>query len=155
MTTTGYPSAGDHRDRHPAGRADLHRQRQRHRDPGRHRRPAGGGTYPLSLTANNGVSPNATQTLTVTVGQPPAFTSAATATFTVGTAGQLHGDHHAGVPTVSTITKTGTLPSGLTFTDNGNGTATLAGTPAAGTGGTYPLTLTATNGVSAERAPRP
>ena len=35
----------------------------------------------------------------------------------------------------------------MTFTDNGNGTATLAGTPAAGTGGTYPLTITATNGV--------
>ena len=36
----------------------------------------------------------------------------------------------------------------MTFTDNGNGTATLAGTPAAGTGGTYPITITATNGVS-------
>ena len=28
-----------------------------------------------------------------------------------------------------------------------NGTATLSGTPAAGTGGTYPLTFTAVNGV--------
>ena len=35
----------------------------------------------------------------------------------------------------------------MTFTDNGNGTATLAGTPAAGTGGTYPFTITAANGV--------
>ena len=35
----------------------------------------------------------------------------------------------------------------MTFVDNGNGTATLAGTPAAGTGGTYPLTITAANGV--------
>ena len=32
--------------------------------------------------------------------------------------------------------------------DNGNGTATLAGTPNAGTGGTYPLTITASNGVA-------
>ena len=36
----------------------------------------------------------------------------------------------------------------MTFVDNGNGTATLAGTPAAGTAGTYPLTITATNSVS-------
>ena len=35
----------------------------------------------------------------------------------------------------------------MTFVDNGNGTATLAGTPAAGTGGTYALTITAANGV--------
>ena len=36
----------------------------------------------------------------------------------------------------------------MTFTDNGNGTATLAGTPQEGTLGTYPLTLTAANGIS-------
>ena len=33
----------------------------------------------------------------------------------------------------------------MTFTDNGDGTATLAGTPAPGTAGTYELTFTATN----------
>ncbi len=33
------------------------------------------------------------------------------------------------------------------FLDNKNGTATLAGTSAAGTAGTYPLTFTASNGV--------
>ena len=53
----------------------------------------------------------------------------------------------SGFPTVSTITESGTLPAGVTFTDNGNGTATIAGTPT-GTGNTYPVTLTATNGVS-------
>ena len=36
----------------------------------------------------------------------------------------------------------------MTFTDNGDGTATLAGTPAAATGGTYPLTITAANGIA-------
>ncbi|SHG49550.1 Putative Ig domain-containing protein [Jatrophihabitans endophyticus] len=105
-----------------------------------------GGTYPLNLTANNGISPNATQTLTLSVGQPPAFTSPATATFKIGTAGSFTVTT-SGVPTVSTITESGTLPSGLTFTDNGDGTATIAGTPT-GTGNTYPVTLTATNGVS-------
>ena len=43
------------------------------------------------------------------------------------------------------MTEAGSLPTGVSFTDNGDGTATLAGTPAAGTGGSYPLTLTATN----------
>jgi hypothetical protein len=36
----------------------------------------------------------------------------------------------------------------VSFTDNANGTATLAGTPAAGTGGSYPVTITASNGIS-------
>ena len=44
--------------------------------------------------------------------------------------------------------RSASLPSGVTFSDNGDGTATLAGTPAAGTGGSYPITITATNGVS-------
>ena len=45
------------------------------------------------------------------------------------------------------LTESGALPSGVTFTDNGNGTATLAGTPAAGTSRHYPITITAANGV--------
>ena len=36
----------------------------------------------------------------------------------------------------------------MSFTDNGDGTATLAGTPAAGTNGIYHFTVSATNGVS-------
>jgi hypothetical protein len=42
----------------------------------------------------------------------------------------------------------GTLPAGVSFTPGPNGTATLSGTPAAGTGGTYPLKLTAGNGIA-------
>jgi hypothetical protein len=37
----------------------------------------------------------------------------------------------------------------LTFTDNGNGTGTLSGTPAAGHGGTYNISFTASNGIGA------
>ena len=46
------------------------------------------------------------------------------------------------------------LPSGVTFTDNGNGTGTLSGTPATGSGGTYALTFTASNVVGSS-APQP
>ncbi|MEO6500586.1 MAG: putative Ig domain-containing protein [Jatrophihabitantaceae bacterium] len=111
--------------------------------------PTAGGAYPLSLTASNGVNPNATQTLNVTVTQAPAFTSANTTTFTVGTPGSFSiTTTPTAYPTPVTITRTGTLPTGLSFTDNGNGTATLSGTPAAGTGGAYTLNLTAANGVN-------
>lgn len=106
-----------------------------------------GGTFAVTLTASNGTSPNATQAFTMTVGQSPVFTSSSTATFRAGSAGSFTVTT-SGLPTVTTITESGSLPAGLTFTDNGNGTATLAGTPSAGTGGTYPVTLGATNGVS-------
>src|SRR5262249_55991773 len=48
------------------------------------------------------------------------------------------------VPKAS-ITESATVPSGVTFVDNGNGTGTLSGSAAAGTGGSYALTFTATN----------
>jgi hypothetical protein len=40
---------------------------------------------------------------------------------------------------------TGTLPRGVTFVDNHNGTARLSGTPATGTSNFYTLTFKATN----------
>ncbi len=75
----------------------------------------------------------------------PAITSATSATFTVGSAGTFTVTT-TGVPT-PTITESGALPSGVTLTDNGNGTATLAGTPGPATGGTYPIAISAANGV--------
>ncbi|MBU6198744.1 MAG: hypothetical protein KGI64_09655 [Xanthomonadaceae bacterium] len=105
-----------------------------------------GGTYALTITANNGVAPNATQAFTLTVNQAPAITSANSTTFTVGSAGSFTVTS-TGTP-VAALSETGTLPSGVTFVDNGNGTATLSGTPAAGTGGTYAFTITASNGVA-------
>src|SRR5262245_51772219 len=73
------------------------------------------------------------------------ITSAPNATFTVGSMGTFEVKTLGGTGGI-TLTETGALPGGVTFTNNGNGTATLTGTPAAGTGGTYPLTLTATDG---------
>ncbi len=51
-----------------------------------------------------------------------------------------------GVPT-PTLSMTGALPNGVTFVDNGNGTATLGGTPELGSLGDYPLIITAANGI--------
>ena len=105
-------------------------------------------SYPITITAANGVGSHATQSFTLTVNAAPtapAITSASSTAFTVGTAGSFSVTT-TGSPTAK-ITKSGTLPSGVTLTDNGNGTATLAGTPAAGTSGNYPITITAANGV--------
>jgi len=112
--------------------------------------PASGsaGTYPITFTASNGVGTPAPQTFTLTVnttGTAPVLTSGSSTTFTVGTAGTFSVTT-TGTPTPS-LTESGTLPSGVTFKDNGNGTATLSGTPAAGTAATYTLTFTATNGI--------
>ena len=107
--------------------------------------PTAGGTFPLDLTAANGVGSDGLQTLTVTVQQSPTITSANHVTVTVGTPANFVVST-AGDP-VPTLAETGALPHGITFTDNGDATATIAGTPAAGSGGTYPLVLLATNGV--------
>ena len=104
-----------------------------------------GGSYSITITASNGVPPNAVQSFTLTVTELPSITSANHTTFSVGSAGSFTVTTHLGFPTATTLTETGSLPSGVSFTDNGDGTATLAGTPASGTGGSYPLTFTATN----------
>ena len=104
-----------------------------------------GGGYNITFTASNGVGSNATQPFTLTVDQAPTFTSASSATFVVGTNGTVTVTA-TGFPTPS-ITKMGALPSGVNFHDNGNGTGALSGTPAAGTGGVYNITFTASNGV--------
>jgi len=45
-----------------------------------------------------------------------------------------------------TMSDNGTTPSWASFVDNGNGTATLSGTPALGEAATYPITVTASDG---------
>jgi Putative Ig domain len=107
--------------------------------------PTTPGTYAMALSAVNAYG-TAQQTLTVTVAQAPTITSANSATFTVGAAGSFPVTT-TGAPTAA-ITESGALPSGVTFVDNGNGTATLAGTPGTGTNGSYPITITAANGGS-------
>lgn len=103
------------------------------------------GTYNLIFTVGNGVAPDATQNFILTIGQAPAITSVAATTFTVGSAGSFT-ITTTGIPIPPTISNGSALPNGVSFVNNGDGTATLSGTPAAGTGGTYNLNLTASNG---------
>lgn len=101
-----------------------------------------GGTYVITIAATN-AGGTATQNFTLTNTQAPTITSPATATFATGTAGSYK-ITTTGYPAPK-ITETGTLPSGLKFTDNGDGTGAIAGTPAAGSAGSYAVTISASN----------
>ena len=102
------------------------------------------GVYHFTFQAANGVTPNTTQAFALTLTQSPAITSRATSTFTIGTA-KAFAFTATGAPKPS-VTLTGALPSGVTFTST-PGRGLISGTAAAGTAGTYPLTITATNSV--------
>jgi hypothetical protein len=107
-----------------------------------------GGTYAVTITAVNGTAPNGQQSFTLTVDQAPAITSASSTAFAVGTAG-LFTIASSGYPAPS-FTESGPLPPGVTFTDNGNGTASISGTPANGAEDIYNLYIRAANGISPE-----
>ncbi|WP_019135849.1 beta strand repeat-containing protein, partial [Cellulomonas massiliensis] len=109
--------------------------------------PTTAGTSTLTVTAANGVSPSARRTLTVVVQQAPAFSSATDATMTVDQPGSFV-VRTTGSPAAALTLVDGDLPVGLSLTDNGDGTATLSGTPE--TSGTTSLTLRATNAAGSQ-----
>ncbi len=147
VTTTGYPTPALSTGTLPSGLTFADNKN----GTGTLSGTAAPGTYTIALTAASSAG-TTSQTITLTVKAAagtesvPAFTSAATANATVGTATSLTVTT-TGSPTTYTtnVTHTGTLPAGITFTNNGNGTATLSGTPTAAGGGSYPITLTAKN----------
>jgi hypothetical protein len=97
----------------------------------------------LNITAGNGVGASVTQMFTLVIGQSPIFTSLNTATFSTAQAGSFTITTSA-APAV-TLTESGALPTGITFHDNGDGTARLSGKPAAGSRGTYTFVVTASS----------
>src|SRR5581483_6506936 len=109
--------------------------------------PGTGKSWSITITATNVVG-SVTQPFTLSVDEAPAITSAGATTFTVGSGGTFNVTT-TGFP-LPALNEAGTLPTGVTFTDNGDGTATLAGTPNPGQGGTYPFTITAHNGIGTD-----
>ena len=105
-------------------------------------RKAAAGVYPLTLTARNKYG-TATQAFTLTVTRAPAIKKIRAIRVRVGAG--LHLTVRATGYPAPALAESGPLPSGLTFTDNGNGTAVIRGTPAPGSDGRYPVTITATN----------
>jgi hypothetical protein len=102
------------------------------------------GTYQLTITASNGILPNATQSFSLVVTATPLFTNDPIAVFYVGKGTEVI--FTTSVPQGYTVALVGQLPLGLTFffvpaTATSLGGAALAANPAQGTGGIYPTTL--------------
>lgn len=116
--------------------------------------PAGIATGAHTIVAVGVTSGLTATSNTFTGTQAPSITSANSTTFFAGTAGSFT-ITTSGTPTVTSITnanfgsceKTATLPTGVTFHDNGDGTATIASTTAS-PAGTTSFCLNASNGVS-------
>ncbi len=83
----------------------------------------------------------ATVTIDLPGSHPYTFTSPDHTTFTEGVPNTFVVTV-TGKPTPA-LTVVGDFPAGITFTDNGDGTGTLAGTPGANTVGTYAMVFTA------------
>jgi hypothetical protein len=107
--------------------------------------PTAPGTVSFNVTATDSVGATVTQAFSLAIDQAPALTSVSSIVFTAGRANTFT-VMATGFP-VPALSETGALPNGVTFVDNGNGTATLHGTPALGSNLTYPLTIKAANGV--------
>jgi microsomal dipeptidase-like Zn-dependent dipeptidase len=102
------------------------------------------GTYPLTITASNGVPPNATQSFSLVVTATPAFTNDPTVTFYADQSNQFI--FSTSVPQFDSIALVGNLPAGTAFlfqpaTGSTPGGAILYGAPRDGTGGIYSTTL--------------
>src|SRR5207248_3334915 len=107
-----------------------------------------GGAYSFTLMASNGIFPDASQAFTLTVNEAPSITSVDHTTFAVGASGAFTVTTGHYYPAAKTRSEIGAPPRGATLLDNHDGTATLSGMPATGTGGAYAFTITASNGVS-------
>ena len=85
----------------------------------------------------------------VSIGRPPAFTSASSAGFSIGAANSFTITTSGSTPAITR--EVGSLPTGVTFADQHDGTAKLSGTPATGSAGRYTLMLLAKNGAGEAR----
>jgi hypothetical protein len=103
----------------------------------------GGGTTGGGTTPSTGGGDSSGGSTPPSADAKPWFKGAAAATFRVGYRSTVR--ISTGAAPAATVRLQGKLPTGVKFTAAGNGTATLSGTPAAGTAKVYPLVLIATN----------
>lgn len=101
--------------------------------------PSRAGRYSVEIEAIRAPLQMAIQHLTLTVTQSPSFTSAANVTLAYGTAQHVTVTA-SGYPTPR-LHVVGSMPAGLRFGDNGNGTASVTGTPT--NPGSYSVTVVA------------
>ena len=103
-----------------------------------------GGSYPITITASNGVGANAVQTLTIVVNQATTITSPNNTTFTAGVFNTFTSTA-VGFPTPTITQSNLSAPlAGLTFDSTGK----LSGTPPLSSIGKYTWDVTATSGTA-------
>jgi hypothetical protein len=112
-----------------------------------------GGRFVAHLTADNGILDPVTETIGITVRERVTVLHATIGELREGTPATIDVTTQGGWPLVAALQVDGTLPDGLQFADDGDGTGRIVGTPATGTVGRWPVTLVADNGVSPTRAP--
>jgi hypothetical protein len=101
------------------------------------------GTVDVTVTTANGTSPTSSaDRFAFVYTAAPAITSMNSTTFTSSMTGSFSVTA-SGYPT-PTFSESGSLPSGVSLTPAG----VLSGTPPAGTSGTYPIVITASNSLS-------
>ncbi|HEY5515952.1 MAG TPA: putative Ig domain-containing protein [Pengzhenrongella sp.] len=110
-----------------------------------------GGRYTAHLTADNGILDPVTADIEITVREPVTMVHATSGALREGVPATIDVATRSGWPTATTLRVDGTLPDGLRFVDDGDGTGRVVGTPAAGTAGRWSVTLVADNGVSPTR----
>ena len=113
--------------------------------------PGTDGTYAIATIAINGTNPPAIRTLTLTVIQAAVRHKRAQVGFTLGQPGSFTVTS-TGYPPAA-LRMNGALPDGLVFTDNGDGTATISGTPRHLTGSPIALGVQATNAAGSITSP--
>jgi hypothetical protein len=102
-----------------------------------------GGIYRPSFAADFGAGGIVMQPFALFVYAQPKFTSPANLSVKMGKSASFVVRASGYNP--ASITAKGKLPKGMVFTNKSDGTALLTGKPAAGTGGTYPVSFTAKN----------
>lgn len=101
------------------------------------------GPHTFTVQTEDSATNTNQQSVSYTVVSPAAISGPSAATFSTGSLNSVV-FNATGYP-VPTFTESGALPAGVTFTDNRNGTATLAGNPTVS--GVFPITVKAQNGV--------
>jgi hypothetical protein len=106
------------------------------------------GADSFDYKTRDGFQDSAVATVTIDVQSPPTITSADSATFVAGAASSF--TVRSTARPVAVLRTASALPAGVTFTDRGDGTGNLAGTPTPAAAADYPITFTASNGVAPE-----
>ena len=100
-------------------------------------------SWPITITATD-TAGSTNQAFVLTTAQEPRYTTASDATATAGVPFNFI-ITATGSP-APTMSETGRLPAGITFTDMGGGTGRISGTAAQGSAPVYRVTLTSTTG---------